>query len=203
MTMPRETGSTPNSTKEVGIVRSPTVETSLSVALRAREETFDFLARHASRLQVTNNAEEIALQESERAIARLGERVAQSDKATDDNTNTQAGIAIYLTREGVDALSRYPDSGLAITAQIAPNAFALELPNGGYVTGFGGIQCFKNVTATWGTTGGGTDPFILAYSDTLRIESMAPDVSKPSLPSQIWQNYHFTFEGAPISPVEQ
>lgn len=44
----------------------------------------------------------IILIEGQRAIANLGQKVAQSEKPTDDFTNRDAGIIVYLNRVGMD-----------------------------------------------------------------------------------------------------
>lgn len=70
------------------------------------------------------------------------------------------------------------------------------------MTSGGVIQFFENVSPVWATNGGATDPFVLAYGATLRVESMSAGVDNLSMPAQIWQNWNFNFDGTPLTPAE-
>lgn len=167
---------------------SPLIGNSAEIAAATRARVLEMLGRYPNLVDAETAA---TLAEREAGWAERGYVHERMQGYRNDQSNKGPGVTLFLTTKQKDELLQnfkkwgYPT--LKCDAR-GKNLWSVCLPEGGYSTGFGGLQFYiKDPSVVKGEVIDGKQPFTLPYDSVVRIESDAGDM---------WQNVHYAPDGS-------
>lgn len=162
-------------------------KTSAEVIEAVETPARSLLGRHSD-LILPDIAEQITRREIANVLQEFGETVLS--KRESYFRNSEPGMTIYITPEGIKTLERrrLPYLAPTVNRPLTDNLHQVHFPKGVYVMSGGGCQFFQEGFKNWGKEGGAEWPFTLEYDQVVRAESVR---------GEYWQNWHYNWDGTP------